>query len=59
MPHEVRPDPLLQGRLYRSRGRFDYSSLNTNELEGVAAFSLLVLSDNDGAAIREAKPPKQ
>jgi len=41
------------------RGRFDYASLNTNELENVAKFSLLVLSETDGAAVREANPPKQ
>ena len=41
------------------RGRFDYSSLNTNELEIVDRFSILVLSDTDGAAVREAAPPKQ
>ncbi|MDD4888461.1 MAG: hypothetical protein PHU85_00895, partial [Phycisphaerae bacterium] len=41
------------------RGRFDYASLNTNELERVEKFSILVLSESDGAVIREAAPPKQ
>ena len=42
------------------RGRFDYSSLNTNELDFVKAFSLLILSDaGDGAVVREAAPPKR
>ncbi|MCG3181905.1 MAG: hypothetical protein BIFFINMI_04345 [Phycisphaerae bacterium] len=41
------------------RGRFDYTSLNTNELERVARFSILVLSDTQGAVVREAAPPKQ
>ena len=41
------------------RGRFDYSSLNTNELDFVEQFALLVLSDEYGAVVREAKPPKQ
>ena len=41
------------------RGRFDYTSLNTNELDFVGKFSLLVLSDTDGAVVREANPPKR
>ena len=41
------------------RGRFDYVSLNTNELDNVAQFSLLVLSEAHGAVIREAAPPKR
>jgi hypothetical protein len=41
------------------RGRFDYSSLNTNELEIVQKFSLLVMSDDNGAVVREANPPKR
>ncbi|MGD0090065.1 MAG: hypothetical protein ABSE73_09105, partial [Planctomycetota bacterium] len=41
------------------RGRFDYASLSTNELDGVAAFALLLMSESDGAVIREAAPPKR
>ena len=41
------------------RGRFDYSSLNTNDSEAVDRFSILVVSETDGAAVREAGPPKQ
>ncbi len=41
------------------RGRFDYTSLNTNELDFVERFSLLVLSEDHGAIVREAKPPKR
>ena len=42
------------------RGRFDYASLNTDELTGgVDKFSILVLSETDGAVVREASPPKQ
>lgn len=41
------------------RGRFDYTSLNTNELEAVERFSLLILSDEHGAVVREASPPKR
>ncbi|MHC4404176.1 MAG: hypothetical protein ACYTG0_31365 [Planctomycetota bacterium] len=41
------------------RGRFDYASLNTNELDFTAKFSLLVLSDEHGAVVKEADPPKR
>ena len=41
------------------RGRFDYTSLNTNELDFVRRFSILILSDEHGAIIREAAPPKR
>jgi len=41
------------------RGRFDYSSLNTNELDHVDRFALLILSEDHGAIVREATPPKR
>jgi len=41
------------------RGRFDYTSLNTNELDHVAKFSMLILSETHGAVVREANPPKR
>ncbi len=41
------------------RGRFDYTSLNTNELDFVERFSLLVLSDEHGAVVKEAAVPKR
>jgi hypothetical protein len=41
------------------RGRFDYVSLSANELENVQTFALLVLSDEHGAIVREAKPPQR
>ena len=41
------------------RGRFDYSSLSTNELDRVERFALLILSDDRGAVVREAKPPQR
>eukprot|EP00163_Fabomonas_tropica_P032210 TRINITY_DN798_c1_g1_i1.p1 TRINITY_DN798_c1_g1~~TRINITY_DN798_c1_g1_i1.p1 ORF type:complete len:1554 (-),score=446.16 TRINITY_DN798_c1_g1_i1:323-4984(-) len=41
------------------RGRFDYTSLNTDELDRVTRFSLLIMSDNNGAIVRECNPPKQ
>ncbi len=39
------------------RGRFDYSSLSTNELDFVEKFSLLVLSEEHGAVVREVDTP--
>ena len=41
------------------RGRFDYVSLNTNELEDVERFALLILSRDLGAVVRETPPPKR
>jgi hypothetical protein len=53
-----------QTRFYKDgytdlRGRFDYVSLSTDELDDVREFSILVLSGEHGAVIKEAKPPKQ
>jgi hypothetical protein len=42
-----------------ARGRFDYTSLSTDELEAVERFALLILSEEHGAVIREAAPPKR
>ncbi len=41
------------------RGAFDYTSLNTNELDYVERFSVLVLSEGAGAVIRECGVPKR
>jgi len=41
------------------RGRFDYTSLNTDQLAAVQQFAVLVLSEADGSTVREAKPPKR
>jgi hypothetical protein len=41
------------------RGRFDYVSLNTNELEAVERLAILVLSEDLGAVVRESAPPKR
>jgi len=40
------------------RGRFDYVSLNSDRLQSIERFSILVLTENDGAVIKEAFPPK-
>ncbi len=39
------------------RGRFDYASLNTNELDNAERLAVLVLSPELGAVVREAAPP--
>jgi len=41
------------------RGRFDYASLNTDELNNVDRFSILVVSPDNGAVVRSVAPPKQ
>ena len=41
------------------RGRFDYTSLNTDEIDSVGKFAILVMSDSNGAMVREAEPPKR
>lgn len=41
------------------RGKFDYTSLNTDELDNVEKFAILIMTDTDGAIIREALPPKR
>jgi hypothetical protein len=41
------------------RGRFDYTSLNTNDLDFAQKFALLILSEEHGAVVREADPPKR
>lgn len=41
------------------RGRFDYASLNSNDLDIATKFSILVMSNEYGALVREAMPPKR
>jgi hypothetical protein len=41
------------------RGRFDYSSLSTDDLAQVERFAILVLSPDAGALVRELPPPKR
>ncbi|OVE76015.1 hypothetical protein BVX97_02590 [bacterium E08(2017)] len=41
------------------RGRFDYTSLNTDEIDNVEKFAILVMSESNGALVREANPPKR
>ena len=41
------------------RGRFDYASVSTPEVAPVQRLSILVLSEDKGAQIREVNPPQQ
>ena len=41
------------------RGRFDYSSLNTSELDQVKKFAILILSPEHGSIIQEVSPPQR
>ena len=41
------------------RGRFDYASLNTNEIDDAVRLAMLILSSDFGAVVREADPPKR
>ena len=41
------------------RGRFDYASLSTSNLDSATKFSILILSDENGALVKEALPPKR
>ncbi len=39
------------------RGKFDYASLSTNQLDGVEKFAILIMSETDGSLIKEVNPP--
>ena len=41
------------------RGRFDYASINTNEVENAARLAILILSEEYGAVVCEAAPPER
>jgi hypothetical protein len=41
------------------RGKFDYASLSTGDLDSTARFSVLVMSDDFGATVKELQPPKR
>ena len=41
------------------RGRFDYASINTNEVDNAVRLAMLILSEEYGAVVREAGPPKR
>jgi tetratricopeptide (TPR) repeat protein len=39
------------------RGKFDYASLSTGDLDRTRRFSILVMSEDLGAVVKEVKPP--
>ena len=41
------------------RGRFDYASVSTDDLDHVEKFALLIMSDDAGAVVRETPPPSK
>ncbi len=41
------------------RGKFDYTSLNTDDIGAVSEFAVLVMSEEHGAVVKTAKPPQQ
>ncbi len=41
------------------RGKFDYASVSTPETSPIVKYGILVLSETQGALIREANPPQQ
>jgi hypothetical protein len=41
------------------RGKFDYTSLNTDDLGNASEFAVLVMSQQHGAVVRTAAPPQQ
>ncbi len=41
------------------RGRFDYATLSADVLDQVDRFAILMMSEADGAVVKEAKPPKR
>ena len=41
------------------RGRFDYVSQSNQSLDGIKDYSILIISEDHGAVIREAKPPME
>ena len=41
------------------RGRFDYVSLSTSELDSVSRFAILVASGSHGSVVKQADPPVQ
>ena len=41
------------------RGKFDYTSLNTDDMGGASEFAVLVMSNEHGAMVKTAKPPQQ
>ena len=41
------------------RGKFDYASISTDQLNKTVKFSIFVQADGYGSSIKQAKPPKR
>ena len=41
------------------RGRFDFVTQSNRSLDGISEYAILIISDDHGAVIREAKPPRE
>ena len=41
------------------RGRFGYVTQSNRSLDGISEYAILIISDEHGAVIREAKPPRE
>ena len=41
------------------RGKFDCASLSTSDLDGTTKFSILIISEDNGATVKEVQPPKR
>lgn len=41
------------------RGRFDYATLNSNDISNIEKFAIFVMSDELGSLIKEAKAPNK
>ncbi len=41
------------------RGKFDYASLSTGEIDRTSRFSILVMSEGHGALVQETNPPQR
>ena len=39
------------------RGKFDYATLSTSDLDGTTRFSILIMSPEHGATVKEVQPP--
>jgi len=41
------------------RGRFDYATLNSNDISNIEKFALFIMNDDLGSVIKEAKAPSK
>ena len=48
-----------EDRPWRLRGKFDYTSLNTDDMGAVSQFAVLIMSEEHGSVVETAKPPQQ